>query len=150
DTPSQAQESQPFPEPHPLDYEWHFTNACAEKVAHLLAANSRSVVCLGAPTVARALSGLRVQAVLFDRSPSAFARAACPRPAVPRNQGITPVLGAIANLNRGLPAQVLFDAAFLDPPWYADVLESWLWYASRCVRTGGLIAFALYPELVRP
>lgn len=130
------------PELHALDFEWYFSATCAEQLAAEAARGSRRVLCLGCPTVARALLAHPelARVTLVDRNPLVRQRLGDPEAL----HTIAEDLHA-ARLEAGRYDTVVFDA-----PWYPAAIEYWLAVAARAVRPGGRILFALMGALHRP
>lgn len=131
----------PGPELHPLDFEWYFTTECADYLATLLAAETGDILCMGAPTVAATLSHRGRKVLLLDNSPLIANRL--------RND-ITALRFIRCDLYDPLPVAASFPAIFFDAPWYPEPASLWLWQASQVTLLGGLIAFSLFPPLLRP
>lgn len=137
----------PGPELHALDFEWYFDTRCAHALAIALARSHRSILCLGTPTVARALlDHTDVERVtLVDQNPLAHARSfGAEGPTSPRLRALVEDLAA-ARLDHGH-----YDAAIFDAPWYPASLHHWLSTAAYAVRPGGVVTFALMGLLHRP
>jgi hypothetical protein len=128
------------PELHPLDFEWYFTKKTSEDLAEDLSKQAEEVLCLSAPTVAAAVSRLQRRVVLVDHNPMILHR-------VKGDMRFLQFI--IADIANPLPLKDHFDAVFFDAPWYPEFVSLWLWRASQLVRAGGLIAFALFPPLLR-
>ena len=126
------------PELHALDGEWYFTLETARQLASL--ARGRAVLCLGTPTVGVAAAASGSDVVLVDRN-ILVARRFHPLPSRLRFV----VADATTRVLR--PE---FDVVFFDAPWYEPELLAWLATAVAQVRVGGVVAFPLYPELLRP
>jgi hypothetical protein len=134
----QGEES--VPELHPLDFEWYFTADCAASLAAWISTKRETVLCLGAPTVAAAAVDRGRSVILVDRNPLVAHRL----PALLRASKLWLLNIADARGHLDPCEIVMFDA-----PWYpADICE-WLNLASHLTNTGGLIAFSLFPSLVR-
>jgi hypothetical protein len=130
------------PELHARDFEWYFAPACAAKLAGRVAGPGRSVLCLGAPTVAFALlahPGMQ-RVTLVDRNPLALQR----------HRGGGPLHTICEDLAAARLDAGAYDAAVFDAPWYLPALHRWLEVAATAVREGGTISFALLPALHRP
>jgi len=126
------------PQLHPLRSEWYFTSQCAQRLAQRFGRGR--LACLGAPTVAAAAT----HAVLFDiDAPTLRARFGTAVESI-----VSLDLGATTSLPlRDAPR---FDAAVVDPPWYAPHPLHWLALAAAAVQPGGAIAIVVPPELQRP
>lgn len=129
------------PELHPLDFEWYFTEKSADDLAHILTCRIGEILCLSSPTVAVALARRGYAAVLVDRNPLIRARLAI---------NDTSLQFTLFDLVNPLPLRCSFPVIFFDAPWYPDFTSLWLWQASQLTRAGGLVAFALFPRLLRP
>jgi hypothetical protein len=129
------------PELHPLDCEYYFIRHCASDLAKRLAPKGRQMLCLGAPTVAAASASMGVSVKLIDQSPLITRR-------FPEH--LNSLEFVIADLNKEVPAGGPYPVVFFDAPWYPEVILRWLWYASQVVDLGGIIAFTLFPPLLRP
>lgn len=125
-------------EPHPLDYEWYFTQGTAEALASAMPAGS--VLCLGVPTVAETLAALGRYSTLVDRNPLTLDEVTT------RSRSVTVVEGDIP-WTADVPSS---DLVVLDPPWYEWEFQQWLLFASECTNEGGHILMPLIPSLVRP
>ncbi len=133
----------PRPIAHPLEYDWRFTaETAAELVARLDRATGagQTIGYLGAPAAfalaAQELPGQ--QHVLLDRSPR------WPAPPSDRARIISVDL-----LRDPLPA-LEFDAAVLDPPWYPEYHDAFLWTAASLLRTRGVALVSFPPLAMRP
>lgn len=130
------------PELHPLDFEWYFTRECAEQVAHLLAGPRREILCLGAPTVCAALVANSSQKTrLLDRNPAVLQR--------------FPILRKARSLHlddiaRAREIGCRADVIIFDAPWYFHDVLVWAAIATQLVKPSGVLAFSLFPPLVRP
>lgn len=62
-------------------------------------------------------------------------------------EGVSVVL---ADTQQWTPKGQYYDAVFLDPPWYIDAYLSWLPKALGACKSSGIVAFSLFPYLIRP
>jgi hypothetical protein len=138
---ARALSEQPCPELHPLDYEWYFSRICAQSVAEKLSQLPSPILCLGAPTVAKALAEIGHSVVLIDRNPLVEVRLGRLHDRIQLQT---------TDLTHLIRASHQFGTVFFDAPWYPEQEELWLWQATRAVRPGGTIAFSLPPPLLRP
>ncbi len=129
------------PELHPLDFEWYFTPECAEYLADVLTTDSGDVLSMGAPTVATAVARRGRRTVLLDNNPLIRQR-------LPSD--VDSLEFCRCDLYSLLPIKTSFPIAFFDAPWYLESALSWLWQASQLVSPGGVVAFSLFPPLLRP
>lgn len=125
-------------EPHPLDYEWYFTQETADSLAATMP--DGSVLCLGVPTVAESLAALGRYSTLVDRNPLTLDEVTT------RSPSVTVVEGDIPST----PDVPSSDLVVLDPPWYEWEFRQWLLFAAECTNEGGHILMPLVPSLVRP
>jgi hypothetical protein len=126
-------------EPHPLDFEWFFTERSSSYLArHAVGDN---VLCLGTPSLAKPLSALGRRVTLVDQNLSTLREIAQESPDV-------------ALLEASLPANPqtleIYDTIYLDPPWSVRDLQSWLNLAWHHSRPGTTIHVPLLQRLVRP
>ncbi len=129
------------PELHPLDFEWYFTPDCADYLADAVCGRGKTTLCLGVPTVAAAAIRKGRNVVVLDRNPLIVRRF----PALLRSSQLW--LLDIADCEQHLARA---DVVLFDAPWYLEDTYSWLAVAMRAAKAGGLIAFCLFPRLVRP
>jgi hypothetical protein len=130
----------PRPELHPLDFEWYFTRASAASVAIRFEDSGQPLLCLGAPTVAQEAASRGIEVSLVDRNPLVAERL----------RASSRVAVELHDLHQAFRPARRYSGVFFDAPWYEAEILCWLWQASRVVVCGGLIAFALFPSLVRP
>jgi hypothetical protein len=127
------------PELHAAEFEWYFTEACATDLARFLRPSKGKALVMGAPTVARAMQGIRHTPTLVDRSPFLDQRFGSEIAEQHRHDLRWP-LGRLRS----------HEAVFFDAPWHEDHISRWLWQASLAVRPGGTISFALFGDRTRP
>lgn len=120
-----------LPQPHPLDYDWRYSDEAVRTICEMLP-TSKSVVAGGAPSIVRHLDAAGRDAILVDRQPF---------------QGVKKHL--IAEV--GQPRLKIEGAvAVLDPPWYPNDAIQWISWAAGIVGTGGQIIVTLWPADTRP
>ncbi len=138
-------ESRRLPVPHPLDYDWRFTNdSCSlvlRKVNETLLSGG-NVVFLAAPTLFRAAqnTALSSRSFLVDASRETVS-----------------ALGAgnvghifVADLLRDDVPLLLGNVVVVDPPWYEEFSAAFLWASSRIVEPGGTVFLSTPPVGTRP
>lgn len=122
-----------FPVPHPLDYDWRFTQetrVLLSKMVAMLLPQRGSVTLLGAPTLFENLVKLRTDAIIRLADGS-----------------VDNILFLSTNYSKGqlyacdllqecIP-QIFVDAVVADPPWYPEFSEAFVWTAGEIVRVGG-------------
>ncbi len=126
------------PEPHPVDYDWRFSETTATNLADLLDSQKGAIACLGSPTLFSSLKKRGRRSVLIDRNrylSDSYGR-----------QGVQ-TLDILTD--PPLP-EMLFDVVFMDPPWYPDHMHWWLAWASRIVAENGFIFSTVFPPWTRP
>ena len=135
-----------LPVPHPLDYDWRFSDAtvqylldkCAE-----LTHSGETIALLGTPSLLR--MGIEKsyprQLILLEAS-----------------RTITDSFAQVAQKNQVLQCDLIQDplpnllaaAAVLDPPWYPEHIQSFLWAACQLCKIGGYIFISMPPVGTRP
>jgi hypothetical protein len=138
---SESARSVILPELHPLDFEWYYTASCSATLAKILTRYVGDVLCLGAPTVAVSIARLGRKVYLADRNPLLDKR-------FPGKNHYLKLM--LWDLYEPLPLGRSFPIVFFDAPWYLESIELWLWQASRVLERNGLIAFSIFPSLLRP
>jgi len=130
------------PELHPLNYEWYFTPTCAHELTEFVTVGHKQIACLGTPTVAAEIcrTGQRPPH-LIDSNPAIIQRFAYFR-------NTTSV--HIGDIRSASELGLDVDLSILDPPWYLTDTLQWITVAAQITRVDGLIAFSLFPTLIRP
>ena len=135
-----------LPIPHPLDYDWRFTEeSCGlllQQIEKIAAHADSQVVFLGTPTLFRAVqdTSLAKRSFLIDASQEICSAL--------QSKDITRVF-SIDLLVDELPA---INAAIIvaDPPWYEEFTQAFLWASSRIALSGGIVLFSTPPVGTRP
>lgn len=119
-------------EPHPLDYDWRYT---AQTCEYLLqrADGAHRCLCIGAPSVARALEAAGRHVVLVDRQPIQR---------VQQHWRMDPSYDP--------PPAGDYDVVFIDPPWYPNILQRWLAWAAAMAGRPVKMFCSLWPASTRP
>jgi hypothetical protein len=134
--------------PHPLDFDWRFTPACAlELTRHILARTKPGrIALLGTPTLVSVIeSALPPSALsLFDKNSLWTDRIGRQNPALE-------VTACDLTLDR-LAADRLAaaDVVIMDPPWYSPIQKAYLWAAIQLIRPGGFVVTTVPPQGTRP
>lgn len=129
-----------LPEPHPLDFDWRFTEhtlACLEKVVN--ARNGGQGAILGAPTLYKYLVDLGADVTLYDKNPGIVEHL--------RNSGYSSLNEV--DLTRSLEFSPRFRWAIADPPWYTEHYEGFLSAASQLLLPAGKLFLSVLPRLTR-
>ncbi|OKH32380.1 hypothetical protein NIES2119_26465 [[Phormidium ambiguum] IAM M-71] len=135
-----------LPVPHPLDYDWRFSDVAVKHLLNQCAKLTRSsdtIVLLGTPSLLR--MGIEQsyprQLVLLEASRTTTDSFAS---SVPKTQVIR--CNAIEDPLPNLTAA----AVVLDPPWYPEHIQSFLWTACQLCKIGGHILISMPPIGTRP
>lgn len=136
----------PLPVPHPLDYDWRFSEAAIRKLTSLCLESTQAgdiVALLGVPSVFAMAMELTSQRtlVLIDANPA-----------------IVELLGKGYSNETILRCDLLKDpvpevgaaAVVLDPPWYMEYFTAFFWAATRLCAMGGKVLVSLPPLGTRP
>jgi hypothetical protein len=118
-------------EPHPLDFDWRFDEPTIAKLCTLV--RGRSVLAIGAPSIARGIEASGGRVLLVDRQPV---------------QQVHGHLVADA-LTPDLP-EGGFDVAIVDSPWHPLELVEWASAGGRAVGPGGEVLISVWPPETRP
>jgi len=134
--------------PHPLDFDWRFTEACAFALVErlFLDASLSRFALLSTPSLVSPIHSLRPDssAVLFDKNTLWQ----------PQMEGLHGAIEFVAcDLTVDSPQISLsreFDAVVADPPWYLEHQSSYLWMAAQLAHRGAMIAMTTPPSGTRP
>ncbi|MBB1584182.1 hypothetical protein [Serratia sp. OS31] len=119
------------PDPHPLDYDWRFTNETADYIASLC--NKDPTLAIGVPTVASKLDDENRNVTLVDWHPIQIAKHH-----LHIDVNNSPAfIGDFANV-------------VMDPPWYLDVYYRWLSWAANSAGRHAIIILSIWPDSTRP
>jgi hypothetical protein len=135
-----------LPVPHPLDYDWRFSEATqvflSQRVASLLPKHG-AVTLLGAPSLFERLLMSRPDAriQLADGSAETISF-------------LTDRYGKrglfARNLLRQSPPRGSVDVVVADPPWYPEYSRAFVWAAGQLVRVGGMLLLCGPNQGTRP
>ncbi|BAY95716.1 MULTISPECIES: hypothetical protein [unclassified Tolypothrix] len=136
----------PLPIPHPLDYDWRFSDAAARRLLNECAKVTNlddTIVLLGTPSLLR--MGIEESysrhLVLLEANHTVTHSLA---QAVPQTQVIQ------CDVMREQLPSLTAAAVVLDPPWYPEHIQSFLWTASQLCQIGGHILLSMPPIGTRP
>lgn len=145
-TPSSFHSCDTLPPPHPLDYDWRFSEVALERLfQHCIETTpfNGTVVLLGAPSLFQFSyeRSASQKIVLLDSNKSLFGR-----------------LGAVSNRSEAMFIDLLREdlptlsahSVILDPPWYREHIHSFLWAATQFCRMEGDIHVSFPPIGTRP
>lgn len=135
-----------LPVPHPLDYDWRFSDAATQHLLNKCAELTHpgeTIALLGTPSLLR--MGLEQsysrQLILLEASRTitdSFAQVA------PKTQILQ------CDLIKDPLPNLLAAAVVLDPPWYPEYIQSFLWAACQLCKIGGYIFISMPPVGTRP
>lgn len=132
--------------PHPLDYEWRFSPAAIHVLVNACNACTRPddpVALVGTPTIAaspEARFGGRT-VTYFGVDTEAL-----------RALGPPTWLSALFNVNllRRPSDACAYATVIMDPPWYEEYVQRFLWFAGQITGIGGTLLLAMPPDGTRP
>lgn len=120
------------PDPHPLDYDWRFSDEAVDRIRELIPRDATTLA-VGTPSIARYLEREGRQVTLVDRQPFQGVRNQLP-----------------IDVYTASPLRQSFDFAVIDPPWYPKALRYWLAWTAKAVRRNGTILAVVWPTSTRP
>ena len=130
-----------LPEPHPIDFDWRFTDATLSDLERYIhAAPSDRVAVLGAPTLFRSLTRSGVSAHLFDKNPHIVKHFT--------SAGNSSVTQCDLFKFSGFPTR--FHWAIADPPWYIEHYCAFIEASSKLLEVEGKLLLSVLPRLTRP
>ena len=131
-----------LPVPHPLDYDWRFTERTAIELLRICRNLGESMICLGTPTifVAAAREGAFNDVTLIDRNSAMIDHIA--------SLSLADAI-RLDLLTDEIP-KIQADVILTDPPWYREHMEAFLWAATQLCPVGGHVAISLPPHGTRP
>lgn len=135
-----------LPPPHPLDYDWRFSDAGVDVLLDAccsLAGRGDRIALLGTPSVLQAAGErqLPYRFALLEANPTSLAAFL---PATPHVRVVP------CDLTRDPLPALLAKVVVTDPPWYEEHIRSFLWAARRLCAPGGAILISLPPPGTRP
>jgi hypothetical protein len=144
---SQNRESNQLPVPHPLDFEWRFSENAIENLLQksLEITNPQDLITLfGVPSVlwSALQKGYPRQMVLFESSQAVshfFDRQNVPRGKFKK-----------CNLMEDDLPKISAKLVISDPPWYQECVRSFLWAAGQLCSQGGFMLLSTPPVGTRP
>jgi len=132
-------EPENIPEPHPIDYDWRFDDKSAMKLANYCFTKRSNILCVGTPSVFKYLINRNCHITLIDRNPHIC-------------NYYSKISDDIINIDfmQYNKKSILFDTIIMDPPWYTNVIKSWLLKSLKFSKVGTRIILPIIPKLVRP
>ena len=140
--------SDALPLPHPLDFEWRFAAAAANRIlstAKMLAKTDEPILLFGTPAVAAATTtALMGRPVIFLGEDNVVTRSV-----VALNKlADEPLRVNIVTASQRMPGHA--GVVVVDPPWYVDFMRPMLAAAASACRVGGHLLISLLPIGTRP
>ncbi len=135
-----------LPIPHPLDYDWRFSDSTVQHLLNECAALTRrgdAIALLGTPSLLR--MGIEQsyprQLILLEanRTVTDIFAQTIPTPQVFR-----------CDVMRDTLPHLAAKAVVLDPPWYPEHIQSFLWAACQLCKIGGYLLISMPPVGTRP
>ena len=133
-------------ENNPVLYSWYFTNNTCEKISKLINWSVANILMLGTPRLFEFFyvkyPGIKMTLVDFDiRVMNEMKR---------RYSGSN-IQFIIEDINsKDFIISGQYDIVFLDPPWYREHYDKWLYEANKYLKESGTIFFPVFQELLRP
>jgi hypothetical protein len=141
-TGSTAALSSDLPEPHPLDFDWRFTDEAIHLIDQELRARcAGNIAVLGAPTVFRWLVDQGIPAHLFDKNAAVLDYL--------KGRGYH-TFTEIDLLCPGPLPSGRFECVVADPPWYPEHYEAFIDASRTLLKIGGRLFLSVLPRLTRP
>lgn len=136
-----------LPVPHPLDFDWRFTDASADTLLNLgvdVCRPGETIALLGTPSIyaaaCRANAGRRV--ILWDQNGY---QDLCGGGVLHPDLSVSSCDISISPLPAAVASYVV-----LDPPWYTDKYRAFLWAASCLSKANATVAMVVPGEGTRP
>lgn len=132
-----------LPVPHPLDFDWRFTEQALERLRNeSRVVDAARLICLGAPSLYWHLKERTTRTVhLLDANVASFNRYGGPAESNKRIQ--------LDVLQSELPS-IRAGAIVADPPWYSEHLRGFLWVARELCDEGGRVWISVPGVGTRP
>ena len=135
-----------LPPPHPLDFDWRYTERTVDRLLRLVTSVTEpedTIALLGTPSLYAAALDRATdrQWVLLEGSEATVQHLHMtgPRRTVQR-----------CDVVRGHIPEPGAAAVVADPPWYPGQIEAFLWAATVCARQGAFVVMSLPPIGTRP
>lgn len=130
-----------LPIPHPLDYDWRFSTVAAERLLRGISNVTSShdhIILIGTPSILRHAScqGIDNFITLLDNNPKLVNQI---------KSSVTQSDVTLCDVTMGQLPNVSGAAVVIDPPWYMEYLETFLWSASQLCKQGGHIFLSAPP-----
>jgi len=129
-----------LPEPHPLDFDWRFTDDTLALLERILDTKCGEGAILGAPTLYKSLSDIGAAVSLFDKNPAMIDYL--------KSAGYVSVTEV--DLVHPIQFSRRFQWALADPPWYNEHYTGFVNSASKLLLPHGKLFLSVLPRLTRP
>jgi hypothetical protein len=134
-------ETADIPEPHPLDYDWRFTNDTLKVLSQELAdMKSERIAILGAPTLFLDLARANAQVYLYDKNAHLIETL--------HSLGLSSAI--YCDLFESHFKQPSFDTVVADPPWYPEHYGCFIRNSAELLLPDGVLLLSVLPRLTRP
>ncbi|HKQ09497.1 MAG TPA: hypothetical protein VJ464_30530 [Blastocatellia bacterium] len=135
-----------LPVPHPLDYDWRFSNVAIKRLLNTcleFTDSGETVILLGTPTLLRTSINENYprRVALFDASQTIINSFSRSTPEARAEQ---------CDLLADPLPQIQAAAVIADPPWYEEHLHGFIWAATQLCREGGYVIVSIPPVGTRP
>lgn len=135
-----------LPVPHPLDFEWRFTEVASRHIlvrCSQLVNDNELITLLGTPSLFRtAIEENYSGKVVFVGDNTIVSESL--------SQAVTDHEVLCCNVINDTQPPLLSSVVVLDPPWYEDYIYPFLWMATQCCKINGHILISLPAEGTRP
>jgi hypothetical protein len=136
-----TENSDDLPEPHPLDFDWRFSqNALLNLQKEIRATPDDRIAVLGAPTLFMKLVDSGLNTHLFDKNPHVIQHL--------KSSGYASLTQCDLFKYSGHSAQ--FEWAIADPPWYLEHYRTFLAVSRNLLVPEGRLFLSVLPRLTRP
>ncbi|SRR6266568_2722558 len=135
-----------LPIPHPLDYDWRFSDTATRHLLDeciRLSQPDETVVLLGTPSVLRLAIERKYprQMILLDSNPLVTGCLA---------RTVSSARVVLCDIGKDQLPDILSPVVIVDPPWYEESIQSFLWAASHLCAIGGRVLVSIPPLGTRP
>lgn len=130
-----------IPEPHPLDYDWRFTDDTLKVLSQeLMGIKSERVAILGAPTLFLHLARANARVYLYDKNAHLI-----------ETLHLLGLSSAIhCDLFESQFNNPSFDTVVADPPWYPEHYRCFIRNSADLLVPDGVLLLSVLPRLTRP